>query len=298
MPELLPSIEEVAAGTFLHDIGKLLQRADVPLSGPTRNLESVLLPTSAGSPTHRHVLWTEAFFDWMNGRGLRFPGMDRRRDESTETSSRKGYARTPLLNPFAAVNLGAHGASDDWKRASVPLEELRPGESVFPRSQLDVSDYPERYRRLWERMKTALEAAFALPTAGLFQEVLLSISERFLFAVPSSTMDRPDISLHDHNRAAAAVAAAMHRWHTTHRALDPQSIRDRNAPKYRFVSGDLSGIQDALFRLASQQVRGAARILRARSFVMSSLLEGPRCWYAAPFVCRCFPSCPRPAVTL
>jgi len=321
MPETIPTIEEVATGAFLHDMGKLLQRAGVPLNQPTRNLESVILPTSSGFPTHKHALWTEAFFDWIDSRYLRFPvgvdraairnvavyhhrpdsgvaavgpaawisaeadrlaaGMDRReRDEAQERSGSDAYIRTALLTPFAAADIGRGEAGGSWCTAKVPLGELRPDESVIPQARLDTSDYRERYRRLWEQMQPELEAAFTLPSADLFLESLLSISERFLFAVPSSTVDQPDISLHDHNRAAAAIAAAMYRWHQATGTLTPEAVRDRAAGKYRFVSGDLSGIQDSLFRLASQQVRGVNKILRARSFLMSALLE------TAALLCR------------
>jgi CRISPR-associated protein Csm1 len=116
--------------------------------------------------------------------------------------------------------------------------------------------------------------ACGMPNTDLFFESLLSISERYTFAVPSSTMDQPDIPLHDHSRAVAAVAAALYRWHAAQRTLGELSqIQDRRLRKFRFVAGDLSGIQDALFRLAAQRVRGVNKILRARSFLLSMLVE-------------------------
>ncbi|HNN56170.1 MAG TPA: hypothetical protein PKG84_07500, partial [Novosphingobium sp.] len=45
---------------------------------------------------------------------------------------------------------------------------------------------------------------------------LLSLSERFTFAIPSSTVDVPDVSLHDHNRTVAAIAACLHRREVGH----------------------------------------------------------------------------------
>lgn len=87
-------------------------------------------------------------------------------------------------------------------------------------------------------------------------------------------MDQPDVSLHDHARAAAAIAGALYRYHEAKNQLDDAAaIKDKKAKKFRLIAGDLSGIQHSLFLLASQQVKGVNRILRARSFLMGLLME-------------------------
>jgi len=84
-----------------------------------------------------------------------------------------------------------------------------------------------------------------------------ALSERYTWAIPSSTVDLPDISLHDHNRTVAAIATCLHAWHSAHGSLhDEAAIRDRSQPKFRLLAGDLSGIQRTLFKLAQQQVKG------------------------------------------
>ncbi|MCS6952951.1 MAG: type III-A CRISPR-associated protein Cas10/Csm1 [Bryobacterales bacterium] len=223
------------------------------------------------------VAWIAAEADRLSA------GMDRKpRDEEEEQKrSRPDYARTPLVSPFQGVQLEATlGTAPD---SFVPLEELSAEEAAVPRPKLDTSDYPVRYRRLAERFREEFEALLALPGAAfdVFAEALHSLSERYLHAVPSSVKDQPDISLHDHSRAAAAVAAALYRFHEREGSLDEAAaIRDRRRPKFRFLSGDLSGIQSSLFRLASEQVAGVNRILRARSFVLGMLVEG------AALLCR------------
>ena len=70
------------------------------------------------------------------------------------------------------------------------------------------------------------------------------------------------------------MAAALYRWHAAQGTLgELTQIRNRGVRKFRFVAGDLSGIQDALFRLAAQRVRGVNKVLRARSFLLSMLVE-------------------------
>jgi len=59
---------ELVIGALLHDIGKFMQRAflnEEVLSGRTLGLESQLCPTDLSTKkyTHRHVLWTNEFFE-------------------------------------------------------------------------------------------------------------------------------------------------------------------------------------------------------------------------------------------
>lgn len=203
-------------------------------------------------------------------------GMDRKpRDEEEEANpeprGRDGYIKTPLRSPFAAVQIGLGKAPE----AQVLLGKLEPGEHLFPRADIRKDEYPQRYARLWQDFQPDCRTVFQIGQPAVFCEALLSLSERYLFAVPSSTKDQPDVSLHDHSRSAAALGAALYQWHREDGSLhDPARIRDRKTAKFRIVTGDLSGIQSSLFLLASQRVKGVNRILRARSFLMGMLLEG------------------------
>lgn len=308
---------ETAIGGFMQDIGKFMQRAfrTVRAMDPQpRARESVILPTDGrGGYTHKHVLWTEAFFHWMEHEGLAFPtgvnrdrvrdmavfhhkpdangaagwlaaeadrlssGMDRKpQDEQCEQDADvpKGwdaFIRTPMLSPFVPVNLGLGEAP----RRFQPLTELTPDDALMPSERVNIETYPKRYEELW----TAFTAEFArlcreVADPRLFCEGLLSLSERYTFAIPSSTVDLPDISLHDHNRTVAAIAACLQAWHAVDGSLaDEVRVRDRAQPKFRLLAGDLSGIQHTLFLLAHQQVKGVNKILRARSFLMGATLE-------------------------
>lgn len=323
----LPNLHETVLGVFLHDIGKFVQRAN---SGAQRmppevaKFEQDVLPAWDGRPTHWHALWSEAFFQEMEGSGLSFPagvnrslvrhvavfhhkpdaargfissigwlatvadwlssGMDRKeRDEALDRPQGWGaFIKTPLRNPFEAVMLSPE-LGPACPPSVIPLEELKPGEAILPRhpGQLDTSIYQARYQELYSKFLEEFRQLCTLDSISVFSESLLSLSERFLHAVPSSTVDQPDISLHDHSRAAAAIAAALYLWHERDGSLENEAaIRDRSTPKFRFLAGDLSGIQSSLFRLANQQVKGVNKILRARSFLMSLVTE------AAALECR------------
>lgn len=82
----------------------------------------------------------------------------------------------------------------------------------------------------------------------------------------------PDISLYDHSRTAAGIAACLSDYHSPDTGND-HAIRDRTAEKFRLLAGDLSGIQRALFAFAPGRSKGVAKTLRARSFLLSLVSE-------------------------
>ncbi|MCL6546972.1 MAG: type III-A CRISPR-associated protein Cas10/Csm1, partial [Bryobacteraceae bacterium] len=307
-------MRETVLGVFLHDVGKFAQRADWRegrFSPATENLIQNILPqTPDGRFTHWHALYTAEFFEWLEEQHISLPGglnpflirkvavhhhnpggsdplewlcaeadrlsagMERKpKDEEFEklTRGQGDYVRTALLSPFARVHIYKDRPPT---RSEIPLAPLLPGEDVFPREVVETEGYPERYRELWAKFLNEFRHIASGPNEELFEEALLSLSRSYLHAVPSSTKDQPDISLHDHAHAAAAVGAALYRWHEEDGSLDNAArIRDRQIPKFRFLAGDLSGIQSTLFQLAHQGVRGVNRILRARSFYMTLILE-------------------------
>ncbi len=52
---------EITLAALLHDIGKVFQRADWPLSQTAEKLEESLCPIVDGRPVHRHILWSYDF---------------------------------------------------------------------------------------------------------------------------------------------------------------------------------------------------------------------------------------------
>lgn len=314
------TLDEVVLGAFLEDIGKFMQRAhggSSELPKEVMNRASVVLPGFQGRSSHWHALWSDAFFHELENRGITLPGgmnldrvregavyhhnpgspshwlaaeadrlsagMDRKpRDEEMEGSegaARDQFKRTALRSIFAGVNLGL-GAPPRPEGACYTVSELTP-EALVP-GAVDGAGQVGAYAAMWPQFLDGfVELCSRSPSPQALHEGLLSLSERFTWAVPSSTVDQPDVPLHDHNKSVAAIAACLHRFHAARGELeDVKAIRDRETPKYRFVTGDLSGIQASLFRLASQGVKGGARILRARSFLMAMAVE------AASLACR------------
>jgi len=277
-----------------------------------RDRQDEVLPQYEGRRTHWHALWTEAFFHELEKNHVRLPGADfnpvrdiavyhhapspnipltelaavadrlaagmdrKQRDEQTELEGEaKGwdaFIRTALKNPFAGVDLEIGLGKPP--ESEIPLGPLIPDDRLRPQPKVATDDYQNWYRSLWDDFLGKFLEAARLPSFDLFAEALLSLSERFTFAIPSSTVDEPDISLHDHQRTAAALAAALYRWHEREGSLrDSGRIRDPEAGRFRFLCGDLSGIQRTLFRLAAEQIKGLNKILRARSLLMALTAE-------------------------
>jgi CRISPR-associated protein Csm1 len=313
-------VDEVALGAFFKDTGKFMQRA----FGATRTMDpaprarqsEILPPDGYGGYTHKHALWTEAFFDWMEKQGLSFPagvnlgkvrdaavyhhhprtplhwlsavadrlsaGMDRAaKDDAADAletgKGRDAFHNKPLACIFDRIQLGRGNQRTPQSYPLVPLA----ADAMFP-AEVDGEKLPSRYEICWNGFTDAFAALCRQDlSADVFQQGLLSLSERYTWAIPSSTIDDPDVSLHDHNRTVAAFAACLYRYHEALGELhDESAIKNRERPKFRILVGDLSGIQTSLFRLRSEGVKGVNRVLRARSFLIGQIGD------AAAQLCR------------
>jgi CRISPR-associated protein Csm1 len=174
-------------------------------------------------------------------------------------TSRKHYYPIKAIGPDALLDLKAEEAGAD----------------AIPQYQAEWEAFSADYVELAERTRNSLDG---------YVEGLIALGERFCWSVPSSTVDDPDVSLHDHGRVAAAVAASLYQHHAFAGDLtDDSAVRDRDRRKFRLLAGDLSGIQSTLFRLQTENVKGLARLLRGRSFRMQLLVEA-----AARRACEAF----------
>jgi len=279
-----------------------------------RAMADYILPRYQDRPTHIHALWTYQFFHWMERQNLEFPGarrdrvrniaayhhrpgggplheadvqwlvqeadhlaagMDRekRRDQELESDdNRERYIKTALVSPFASVKLS--DALGEVPRTYVALGKLAPGGGARSKPSVDTSSYQEEYKRLVESFQKEFHALCGVENQRVYLSALRSLCERYWHAVPSSTIDQPDVSLYDHCRAVAAVTSALYQWHAANGEISQKAIEaTREAKKFRWILGDLSGIQSSLFRLQHQQVKGVAKILRARSYLMGLITE-------------------------
>ena len=304
---------EASLAGILHDIGKLAQRAHRTDAELTRayaeagrsldGTKSAILPLRPdGRYSHIHALWSDYFFLQARSRGWTWPdgvdaakleaasvrhhaprpddpddwmiaeadrlasGLERKqKDEEAELGQHLRETELVALPPEIRLS-DQHAASRLW----YPAFPLRP-ETILPRPATPHNQ-PGNLEHLWGAWLAGFDKLARQPSSSeRFEQGLLNLSERMLWSVPSSTVDQPDISLHDHAAAVAAIAATLAAWHSANQAWEVAAVRDRDTPKFRLLVLDLSGIQNALFRLEGQ--KSAAKILRARSFLMSATVS-------------------------
>jgi CRISPR-associated protein Csm1 len=186
--QAIPTLMETALGGLLQDIGKFMQRAygNVRNMEPTvRARESVILPVYKGNYSHKHALWTEAFFQWMEDQGLSFPGkvnlhqvrnmavfhhkpetfgplgwlaaeadrlssgMERKqKDEAVENQIETGGWDKFIKTPLLSPFYPVNLGLGKAPTRFQPLSELIPDERLLPVAEPDTFSYQDHYRRL------------------------------------------------------------------------------------------------------------------------------------------------------
>lgn len=204
------------------------------------------------------------------------------------TDTGRNHYQARQLNLLEGIRLnGEHPASSAAFAFRQPLRALSPA-GLFPqRRETCESDdnalAQDEYARLWDNFLTALEQIppshrESLP---LWLDHFDSLWQTFTHAIPSATVKgtRPDVSLYDHSRTAAALATALWRYHADHghdrnTARDGMRSRsDWDEEKLLLIQGDFFGIQAFVFASGSQTHRNAARLLRGRSLYVSLIAE-------------------------
>ena len=349
---LLDATCRVALAGLLHDLGKLAERADMPV--PNREILEVNkqiycpnpkpYPDSPGWFSHVHAAYTalaldvlepdlppikgedaspfqewgearaggaddslinaaakhhkpETFLQWIVATADRAAsGLDREqfdrynsaRDENPTTG--KNHYTTRQYTLFEQIDIkrrevGRRAAPKwDYRYRLGPLSPR----SIFPvradgYETNDRAAARDEYSDLWRAFREALGL---IPEShrrnlSLWLDHFDSLWMTFTHAVPAATAFRtiPDVSLYDHSRVVAALAAAIWRYHHE-RGDDRGEIRvrlanrrDWNEPKLLFVQGDLFGIQDFIFASGGETTKHAAKLLRGRSFFVALLTE-------------------------
>ena len=201
----------------------------------------------------------------------------------------RDYKKTRLLTLFEGLSLNDKWMDDALESYGYryPLKELSP-ENIFPVRRSDLStgdseDAGEEYDQLFLGFLNALETLDHKQNIPLWFEHFDSLFLIYASHVPAATVGRvvPDVSLYDHSRTTAALAAAIYKYHQASGTLDVEHVKDYDDQKFIFVSGDLYGIQDFIFAEGGSTGKAAAKLLRGRSFAVSLISE-----LAADMLCR------------
>lgn len=266
---------KITVGALLHDTGKLLFRSGDgrahPVSGAEfiseltqdqellqcikfhhrRDIQRASLP--AGSPAYIVYIADNIA-----------AAADRRDTEGADSAY--GFDKeAPLASVFNILNNGS-------RRLQLPLKPL--DNSInFPAEGVAAS--PAEYESLLRKFREGLGG---ISFTADYINSLLELSQGILSFVPSSTdtSQLPDISLYDHQKITAAVAAcifcyldAQGRNDYKRELLEREELFDKENAFLMF-SCDVSGIQKFTYTISSEN---AAKMLRSRSFYLEILME-------------------------
>ena len=287
---------DVIKGALLHDIGKFIQRAGNEKRKTHQEIGAAWLkekgvsedvtvfaarhhavPRSA--PRHEEL---DAFALPVNEVLIVYEADNLSAGERPEKTGQKEWrSGVPLLSVFAKVSL-EHGEEKPAFNNCWRFQKLAAAE--------DELDFPETYDRArmtcgpdgYSRLLSSFERDFRKLVPGLPLEALLLLLEKYTARIPSETRivagrpeTCPDVSLFDHLKTTAAIAACMYCYlmETSpdfHRDYLKEQILDRGDKRYMLVGGDISGVQKFIYTISS---KGALKTLRARSFFLELLTE-------------------------
>ena len=320
----------IALAAFLHDVGKLAERAGIDHSGRLDAHKTLYCPWNidGGYHSHIHAAYTGIAWDLLEQTG-HFPDLRREcppfssaTDANTTDSAvnaasahhrpdtflqwivatadrvasgferdkfdseynnrreRENHYRARLLTLFEQI--GKTSIAEGELAWRYPLRQLSP-ESMFPQradacTPRDNAAAKAEYHVLWDALLEGLKSIPKSHVANLplwldhFDSLWLTISS----AIPAATAFgvRPEVSLYDHSKAAAGLAAALWRWHSEEDKQTVASVRGGwDEAKFLLVQGDFFGIQDFIFAEGGKTQKHAHKLLRGRSFQVALLAE-------------------------
>lgn len=292
-------VQIITLAAFLHDIGKLAERANVYVDITSKD--------NAENPRHQHATNTAVYLNQIMD-FLPVSFANALQGESLITlASQHHNPTTPLQWIITLAD-----------RLSIGLTSIKPSvgsghESKQPTGdtrllpiaeQIDNLEKPEAYRFRYKIKELSLENIF--PSQDFEQENSVNDYQALLKAftdglaslehkdnpnvwfehfdslyqiiasqVPSISDERdlPDISLYDHSKTTAAIATALYLFHSKTGTLTVDAVQDCKTEKFVIINGDFFGIQNFIFANGNSTNKAAAKLLRGRSFSVSLLSE-------------------------
>jgi CRISPR-associated protein Csm1 len=204
-----------------------------------------------------------------------------------ETRSGLDHYSARQITLFEQIRLDGSEPAENALQWRYPLKPLSPA-SLFPQ-KADQCESRDRkasqaeYAKVWSWFLRGMEdiPAAHRQQASLWFDHFDSLWMTATHAIPAATAFnvKPEVSLYDHSRTAAALAAALWRWHEAAGQTDAaaaQRLRERRdfgEQKFLLIQGDFFGIQDFIFASGGDSRKHAAKLLRGRSFQVSLFTE-------------------------
>lgn len=184
------------------------------------------------------------------------------------------WRTVPLASVFSRVELEKVQTQEIPRYRPAQLADHRSIRFCFP--EHFASYETEELDRIIQAFESDMANLTASLPKGDFDCLLTHLAgllQKYTWCVPSNTQEEfPDVSLFDHLKTTAAIAACLYRYHESTSTLDEKAIK-KEAPKFLMLVGDLSGIQNYIFDISRSGHSGVARRLRARSLFVQLLTE-------------------------
>ena len=191
-------------------------------------------------------------------------------ERGEHTKTYQDYKETPLASVLERVNRMESETPEvrfHSGRVGTPEKLLATFPSkiqVYDKGELTqlIKDFGEDFQSLFKSGKSIVNNN----DYDCLLTHLYTILAKYTWCLPADTQEVfPDVSLFDHLRTTAAITSCLYLYHSTNDSLNEKSVRKEDSQRFLLVAGDISGIQNYIFDIATGGVGGVARRLRARS---------------------------------
>ena len=273
---------------LFHDIGKFYQRADnMGLDNSLKDSKYKSLTTIHYDAFGAHSIWSADFVKRYFNESIEDLVLHHHEPEKsfnvdlceilqeadnhslkegTYTDADSEILETPLVSIFSKVCI----SNEIPKEHYVPLTELDFRKSLHPRDQkkdaIEGENLLKQYKNLWENFVTEFKKMNKLDF-----ETCLAIIKKYASTMPSSAFkSESDISLYDHLKTTVAIANCRYLY-----SEENDLLHDDSQQVYRIINGDISGIQNFIYRIHSPEdaQKGMSKRLRGRSLYLTLLCE-------------------------
>lgn len=269
---------KLIVGSLLHDIGKVVFRSG---DGRNHSLSGMEYLEKEAGISDKEILNCVRYHHgkYLAGAALEKDDLayityfadnvaaftDRREADFAESGFDKSM---PLDSVFNILN-NNHGHSH------YTMQVLNPKESInYPTDRETVMDQ-HFYKTVVQNITDNLKG---IELSEEYVNSLLSVMEANLTYIPSSTSKKElaDISLFDHVKMTAAIAACVEQYFNEKQKNDYEDLLLHKAQAsyaeemFLLYSMDISGIQSFIYSIAD---KGALKGLRARSFYLEIMME-------------------------
>jgi len=275
--------EQAWLAALLHDVGKLRQRAFSDsmfkahedhgsefVSSDFADYFKPLNPELRDAIANHHRQNIGSDLEKIVAIADRFAMHEQEADDRSQDKPFYGplHALLPSLNKSSSPTHGSYS----YAPKPLSIEEV----SVFPTEGVQQVS-PKDYQTLWQGFCDELQLLISHRPSG-YQlgdfMTIVSLLHKYTARIPSDA-SHPDVSLYDHLRITAAIAACLDGNLSSDEIDRLYQGGEQDLTLCALVKGDISGTQDFLYLLTSS---GAARGLRGRSFYLQMLTEAVGLW--------------------